>query len=33
MGEKIIDIIGEDYQLTLEIEVLKECSATILARF
>ncbi|WP_371864299.1 hypothetical protein [Ligilactobacillus agilis] len=33
MGEKIIDIIGEDYQLTLEIEVLKERSATILARF
>lgn len=33
MGEKIIDIIGEDYQLTLKIEVLKECSATILARF
>lgn len=33
MGEKIIDIIGEDYQLTLEIEVLKERVATILARF
>ncbi len=33
MGEKIIDIIGEDYQLTLEIEVLKERGTTILARF
>lgn len=33
MGEKIIDIIGEDYQLTLEIEVLKERGVTILTRF
>ena len=33
MGEKIIDIIGEYYQLPLEIEVLKERGATILARF
>lgn len=33
MGEKIIDIMGEDYQLTLEIEVLKERGATILTRF